>query len=79
MLCRFFFSWLVLILLLFPPPRQSLDELEDDDGAEKDEREEQLVLANTFQNETMTADPATGLVAVRKDTSFVENGISVFK
>lgn len=63
----------------FPPPRQSLDELEDDDGAEKDEREEQLVLANTFQNETMTADPATGLVAVRKDTSFVENGISVFK
>ncbi|XP_061662219.1 PRKC apoptosis WT1 regulator protein [Syngnathoides biaculeatus] len=47
------------------PSNESLDELDDDDGAEKDGRdeEEQLVLANTFQNESMTADPATGLVS----------------
>ncbi|XP_019749248.1 PRKC apoptosis WT1 regulator protein [Hippocampus comes] len=51
------------------PSNESLDELEDDDGAEKDEQEEQLVLANTFQNETMTADPATGLVAGRSVNS----------
>ncbi|XP_051910992.1 PRKC apoptosis WT1 regulator protein [Hippocampus zosterae] len=51
------------------PSNESLDELEDDDGAEKDEGEEQLVLANTFQNETMTADPATGLVAGRSVNS----------
>nr|XP_057934446.1 PRKC apoptosis WT1 regulator protein [Doryrhamphus excisus]XP_057934447.1 PRKC apoptosis WT1 regulator protein [Doryrhamphus excisus] len=49
------------------PSNESLDELDDDDGdgREKDgreEEEEQLVLANTFQNEAMTADPATGLV-----------------
>ncbi|XP_061815629.1 PRKC apoptosis WT1 regulator protein [Nerophis lumbriciformis] len=46
------------------PSNESLDELEDDDGGEKGGRaeEEQLVLANTFQNEAMTADAATGLV-----------------
>ncbi|KAG7225660.1 hypothetical protein INR49_005067 [Caranx melampygus] len=39
----------------------SLDELDDDDAGEKDRREEEeLVQANTFQNEAMTADPATG-------------------
>nr|XP_061809070.1 PRKC apoptosis WT1 regulator protein [Nerophis lumbriciformis] len=48
------------------PSNESLDELDDDDGGEKDgreEEEERLVLANTFQNEAMTADPSTGLVA----------------
>ncbi|XP_061617426.1 PRKC apoptosis WT1 regulator protein isoform X1 [Phyllopteryx taeniolatus] len=47
------------------PSNESLDELDDDDGVEKDgreEEEEQLVLANTFQNESMTADLAAGLV-----------------
>nr|XP_046235636.1 PRKC apoptosis WT1 regulator protein [Scatophagus argus] len=43
------------------PSNESLDELDDDDAGEKDRREEEeLVQANTFQNETMTADPATG-------------------
>lgn len=43
------------------PSNESLDELDDDDAAEKDRREEEeLVQANTFQNEAMTADPATG-------------------
>lgn len=46
---------------------QSLDELDDDDGGEKDRREEELVQANTFQNESMTADPATGYLLVRSD------------
>lgn len=48
--------------LLFP---QSLDELEDDDAGQKDSREEELVQANTFQNEAMTADPSTGHLMVR--------------
>ncbi|KAF0029909.1 hypothetical protein F2P81_019014 [Scophthalmus maximus] len=38
--------------------RQSLDELDDDDAGEKDRREEELVQANTFQNEAMAADAA---------------------
>ncbi|KAK2859181.1 hypothetical protein Q5P01_003801 [Channa striata] len=43
------------------PSNESLDELDDDDAGEKDKRqEEELVQANTFQNETMTADPTTG-------------------
>ncbi|KAM4711550.1 PRKC apoptosis WT1 regulator protein [Anableps anableps] len=43
------------------PSNESLDELDDDDAGEKDRREEEeLVLANTFQNESLTADPATG-------------------
>ncbi|XP_022057445.1 PRKC apoptosis WT1 regulator protein [Acanthochromis polyacanthus] len=43
------------------PSNESLDELDDDDTGEKDRREEEeLVQANTFQNEAMTADPATG-------------------
>lgn len=43
------------------PSNESLDELDDDDAAEKDRREEEeLVQANTFQNEAMTADPTTG-------------------
>ncbi|XP_029350675.1 PRKC apoptosis WT1 regulator protein [Echeneis naucrates] len=43
------------------PSNESLDELDDDDAGEKDRREEEeLVQANTFQNESMTADPATG-------------------
>ncbi|XP_017267209.1 PRKC apoptosis WT1 regulator protein [Kryptolebias marmoratus] len=43
------------------PSNESLDELDDDDdAAEKDRRdEEELVQANTFQNESMTADPST--------------------
>lgn len=49
---------------------QSLDELDDDDGGQKDRKEEeQLVQANTFQNEAMTADPATGHLLVRYDTA----------
>ncbi|KAM7378410.1 hypothetical protein PAMA_013360 [Pampus argenteus] len=41
--------------------RESLDELDDDDAGEKNRREEeQLVQANTVQNEAMTADPSTG-------------------
>ncbi|XP_043964600.1 PRKC apoptosis WT1 regulator protein [Gambusia affinis] len=45
------------------PSNESLDELDDDDAGEKDRREEEeLVQANTFQNESMTADPATGNV-----------------
>lgn len=45
---------------------QSLDELDDDDTGEKDRREEEeLVQANTFQNEAMTADAATGYLLVR--------------
>ncbi|KAM9334773.1 PRKC apoptosis WT1 regulator protein [Symphorus nematophorus] len=43
------------------PSNESLDELDDDDAGEKDRREEEeLVQANTFQNEAMTADPVTG-------------------
>ncbi|XP_070848661.1 PRKC apoptosis WT1 regulator protein [Chaetodon trifascialis] len=43
------------------PSNESLDELDDDDAGEKERREEEeLVQANTFQNEAMTADPATG-------------------
>ncbi|XP_010777004.1 transmembrane 6 superfamily member 1-like [Notothenia coriiceps] len=39
----------------------SLDELDDDDAVEKNRKEEEeLVQANTFQNEAMAADPATG-------------------
>lgn len=42
------------------PSNESLDELDDDDAGEKDRRnEEELVQANTFQNEAMTADLAT--------------------
>ncbi|KAM6895507.1 PRKC apoptosis WT1 regulator protein [Xenentodon cancila] len=42
------------------PSNESLDELDDDDTVEKDRREEEeLVQANTFQNEAMTSDPAT--------------------
>ncbi|XP_077401716.1 PRKC apoptosis WT1 regulator protein [Vanacampus margaritifer] len=54
------------------PSNESLDELDDDDATEKDgraEEEEQLVLANTFQNEAMTADPATGFVAENQGRS----------
>uniref|UniRef100_G3Q978 PRKC, apoptosis, WT1, regulator n=1 Tax=Gasterosteus aculeatus TaxID=69293 RepID=G3Q978_GASAC len=40
------------------PSNESLDELDDDDGGEKDRKEEEeLVQANTFQNEAMAADP----------------------
>ncbi|XP_042367207.1 PRKC apoptosis WT1 regulator protein [Plectropomus leopardus] len=43
------------------PSNESLDELDDDDAGEKERREEEeLVQANTFQNEAMIADPATG-------------------
>uniref|UniRef100_A0A1A7WHE5 PRKC, apoptosis, WT1, regulator n=2 Tax=Iconisemion striatum TaxID=60296 RepID=A0A1A7WHE5_9TELE len=47
------------------PPNESLDDLDDDDDdtGVKDRRdEEELVLANTFQNEAMTADPAAGYI-----------------
>lgn len=56
-----------MIYLFFP---QSLDELDDDDTGEKDrQEEEELVQANTFQNEAMTADPATGHLMVRRDAT----------
>ncbi|KAM6896003.1 PRKC apoptosis WT1 regulator protein [Lycodopsis pacificus] len=43
------------------PSSESLDELDDDDTGEKDRKEEEeLVQANTFQNEAMTADPDVG-------------------
>lgn len=43
---------------------QSLDEFDDEDVGEKDRREEEeLVQANTFQNEAMTSDPS--FIAVR--------------
>lgn len=43
------------------PSNESLDELDDDDVGEKDRREEEeLVQANTCQNEAMTANPITG-------------------
>lgn len=43
------------------PSNESLDELDDDDVGEKDRREEEeLVQANTCQNEAMTVDPTTG-------------------
>ncbi|XP_074554844.1 PRKC apoptosis WT1 regulator protein [Halichoeres trimaculatus] len=43
------------------PSNESLDELDDDDAGEKERKEEEeLVQANTFQNEAMTADPVTG-------------------
>uniref|UniRef100_A0A3B4V2K2 PRKC, apoptosis, WT1, regulator n=1 Tax=Seriola dumerili TaxID=41447 RepID=A0A3B4V2K2_SERDU len=49
------------------PSNESLDELDDDDAGEKDRREEEeLVQANTFQNESMTADPSTGHLMVRR-------------
>ncbi|KAM8908646.1 PRKC apoptosis WT1 regulator protein [Spinachia spinachia] len=39
------------------PSNESLDELDDDDGGEKDRKEEEeLVQANTFQNEAMAGD-----------------------
>ncbi|KAM9704794.1 PRKC apoptosis WT1 regulator protein [Menidia menidia] len=46
------------------PSNESLDELDDDETGGKDNRkeEEELVQANTFQNEAMTADPATGYI-----------------
>uniref|UniRef100_A0A8C6P2X9 Pro-apoptotic WT1 regulator n=1 Tax=Nothobranchius furzeri TaxID=105023 RepID=A0A8C6P2X9_NOTFU len=46
------------------PSNESLDELDDDDDAGvKDRRDEdELVLANTFHNEAMTADPAAGYI-----------------
>ncbi|XP_069567112.1 PRKC apoptosis WT1 regulator protein [Brachyistius frenatus] len=41
------------------PSNESLDELDDDDTGEKNRREEEeLVQANTFQNEAINADPA---------------------
>uniref|UniRef100_A0A3Q1JS52 Uncharacterized protein n=1 Tax=Anabas testudineus TaxID=64144 RepID=A0A3Q1JS52_ANATE len=51
------------------PSNESLDELDDDDAVGKDRREEEeeLVQANTFQNEAMTADPTTGYLMVRRD------------
>lgn len=54
---------------LSPLHSQSLDELDDDDAVGKDRREEEeeLVQANTFQNEAMTADPTTGYLMVRRD------------
>ncbi|CAK6950001.1 PRKC apoptosis WT1 regulator protein [Scomber scombrus] len=43
------------------PSNESLDELDDDDAGEKNRREEEeLVQANTVQNEAMVADPSTG-------------------
>lgn len=43
------------------PVFQSLDELDDDEPGGKDRKEEEeLVQANTFQNEAMIADPVTG-------------------
>ncbi|XP_054480544.1 PRKC apoptosis WT1 regulator protein [Anoplopoma fimbria] len=43
------------------PSNESLDELDDDDAVGKDRKEEEeLVQANTYQNEAMTADPAIG-------------------
>ncbi|KAM8884902.1 PRKC apoptosis WT1 regulator protein isoform 1-T2 [Synchiropus picturatus] len=43
------------------PSNESLDELDDDDTGEKERQEEdELVQANTFQNEAMTAEPTTG-------------------
>ncbi|XP_026182900.1 PRKC apoptosis WT1 regulator protein [Mastacembelus armatus] len=45
------------------PSNESLDELDGDDAGEKDRREEEeLVQANTFQNEAMAADPTGGLL-----------------
>uniref|UniRef100_A0A3P8UXB9 PRKC, apoptosis, WT1, regulator n=1 Tax=Cynoglossus semilaevis TaxID=244447 RepID=A0A3P8UXB9_CYNSE len=43
------------------PSNESLDELDDDEPGGKDRKEEEeLVQANTFQNEAMIADPVTG-------------------
>lgn len=58
-----------LMIFLFPfSSSQSLDELDDDDTGEKNRREEEeLVQANTVQNEAMTADPSTGHLMVRSD------------
>lgn len=50
---------------------QSLDELDDDDVVPKDRREEELVQANTFQNEAMIADPTTGHFMVRSNMTLV--------
>uniref|UniRef100_A0A8C5DCE4 PRKC apoptosis WT1 regulator protein n=1 Tax=Gouania willdenowi TaxID=441366 RepID=A0A8C5DCE4_GOUWI len=48
------------------PSNESLDELDDDDAGEKDRREEEeLVQANTFQNESMSAEPDLDSSAVR--------------
>lgn len=47
------------------PVFQSLDELDDDEPGGKDRKEEEeLVQANTFQNEAMIADPVTGHLMV---------------
>lgn len=52
------------------PSNESLDELDDDDAGEKDRREEEeLVQANTFQNESLTVDPATGYLLETPKTS----------
>lgn len=58
-------------LMIFVFFSQSLDELENDDAVEKDRREEEeeLVQANTFQNEAMTADPSTGHLMVRREVT----------
>lgn len=59
----FLFSSIILFIV-----SQSLDELDDDDLGEKERREEEeLVQANTFQNESMTADPVSGHLMVRSD------------
>ncbi|XP_068163463.1 PRKC apoptosis WT1 regulator protein [Antennarius striatus] len=43
------------------PSNESLDELDDDDAGQKERKEEEeLVQANTFQNESMLADPTMG-------------------
>ncbi|KAG8005526.1 PRKC apoptosis WT1 regulator protein, partial [Nibea albiflora] len=58
------------------PSNESLDELDDDDAGEKNRREEEeLVQANTFQNEAMIADPATGhiMTFAQTDTSMLPN------
>ncbi len=58
---------------------QSLDELDDDDAGEKERREEEeLVQANTYQNEAMTADPTTGQLMVRSDVIGGRRRLNVF-
>nr|XP_029135874.1 PRKC apoptosis WT1 regulator protein isoform X1 [Labrus bergylta] len=52
------------------PSNESLDELDDDDTGEKNRKEEEeLVQANTFQNEAMTADPTTGYMETPRSGS----------
>jgi hypothetical protein len=42
------------------PSNESLDELEDDDGGDRERKmEQQLVQANTVQNESMTPSPGS--------------------